>query len=157
MAVILLGIMAFLRKNNLQGTEDTLKKELQKFEKLPTSGGVAGGQSDDVSNVLQSYKNDGDPSSYEAAYSDLESFVESSLDMYRHELALILYPVFVHMYLELVYNEVRIIGRRCCLSLLFLLLLFLHISTRTMQGTSSRLTARDRNLTTRRTSRSCRL
>ena len=24
--------------------------------------------------------------------------------MYRHELALILYPVFVHMYLELVYN-----------------------------------------------------
>ena len=25
--------------------------------------------------------------------------------MYRHELALILYPVFVHMYLELVYNH----------------------------------------------------
>ena len=31
--------------------------------------------------------------------------MEHSLDMYRHELALILYPVFVHMYLELVYNE----------------------------------------------------
>ena len=30
--------------------------------------------------------------------------MESSLDIYRHELALILYPVFVHMYLELVYN-----------------------------------------------------
>jgi transcription initiation factor TFIID subunit 5 len=27
------------------------------------------------------------------------------LDIYRHELALILYPVFVHMYLELVYNQ----------------------------------------------------
>ncbi len=26
------------------------------------------------------------------------------MDLYRHELALILYPVFVHMYLELVYN-----------------------------------------------------
>ena len=38
-------------------------------------------------------------------FSDLEKFVESSLDIYRHELALILYPVFVHMYLELVYNQ----------------------------------------------------
>ena len=27
------------------------------------------------------------------------------MDIYRHELALILYPVFVHMYLELVYNQ----------------------------------------------------
>ncbi len=38
-------------------------------------------------------------------FSDLEKFVENSLDIYRHELALILYPVFVHMYLELVYNQ----------------------------------------------------
>merc|ERR1712029_1252655 len=50
------------------------------------------------------YKSDGDPSSYDEAYNDLEVFVENSLDMYKHELALILYPVFVHMYLELVYN-----------------------------------------------------
>jgi len=95
------AIMAFLRKNNLKGTEETLKKELTKYEK---SQAVREG-TDDVSNVLVSYKSDGDPTSYEAAYSDLERFVESSLDMYRHELALILYPVFVHMYLELVYNE----------------------------------------------------
>jgi transcription initiation factor TFIID subunit 5 len=27
------------------------------------------------------------------------------LDQHKHELALILYPVFVHMYLELVYNQ----------------------------------------------------
>ena len=31
--------------------------------------------------------------------------MDTSLDMYRHELALVLYPVFVHMYLELVYNH----------------------------------------------------
>ena len=37
-------------------------------------------------------------------YKDLSRFIENSLDIYRHELALILYPVFVHMYLELVYN-----------------------------------------------------
>jgi hypothetical protein len=37
-------------------------------------------------------------------FQDLQKFIENSLDLYRHELALILYPVFVHMYLELVYN-----------------------------------------------------
>ena len=42
---------------------------------------------------------------YKFCFSDLERFVENSLDIYRHELALILYPVFVHMYLELVYNQ----------------------------------------------------
>ena len=33
------------------------------------------------------------------------------MDMYKHELALILYPVFVHMYLELVYNQHEAEGR----------------------------------------------
>lgn len=56
------------------------------------------------SSVLSSYKSEGDPSLYSAVYSDLARFIEGSLDIYRHELALILYPVFVHMYLELVYN-----------------------------------------------------
>lgn len=54
--------------------------------------------------MLSSYKSEGDPSLYSAVYSDLTRFIEGSLDIYRHELALILYPVFVHMYLELVYN-----------------------------------------------------
>ena len=43
---------------------------------------------------------------------DLEVLVEHSLDMYRHELALILYPVFVHMYLELVYNRHEAAAKR---------------------------------------------
>ena len=38
-------------------------------------------------------------------YSEFCNFVDHSLDLYRHELSLILYPVFVHLYLELVYNN----------------------------------------------------
>merc|ERR1719187_296498 len=57
------AIMAFLRKNSLKGTEETLKKELQKYEKLQSSG--SSGPTDEVSHVLQSYKSDGDPTSYE--------------------------------------------------------------------------------------------
>lgn len=58
----------------------------------------------DVSSVLAAYKSEGDPEIYENSYLELRRFVEESLDIYKHELGLILYPVFVHMYLELVYN-----------------------------------------------------
>merc|ERR1712112_793707 len=98
------AILAFLKKNNLTGTEELLKTELAKVN---GAGGPvpAVPQDNEMGNALATYKSDGDPSSYDEAYNDLEVFVENSLDMYRHELALILYPVFVHMYLELVYNE----------------------------------------------------
>ena len=68
----------------------------------PTVSGKAASAGD--SSVLSSYKSEADSSLYSAVYSDLSRFIESSLDVYRHELALILYPVFVHMYLEMVYN-----------------------------------------------------
>ena len=97
------AILAFLKKNNLTGTEELLKKELAKGNEA--GGGVAAvPQDNEMGNALATYKSDGDPSSYDEAYNDLEVFIENSLDMYKHELALILYPVFVHMYLELVYN-----------------------------------------------------
>ena len=96
------AILAFLKKNNLTGTEEQLKAELAKAAGSGTVAAVP--QDNEMGNALAAYKSDGDPSSYDEAYNDLEVFVENSLDMYKHELALILYPVFVHMYLELVYN-----------------------------------------------------
>ena len=100
------AILAFLKKNNLTGTEELLKTELAKAS--GGSGGVSGSVSapdNEMGNALATYKSDGDPSTYDDAYNDLELFIENSLDLYKHELALILYPVFVHMYLELVYNQ----------------------------------------------------
>ncbi|ESO82043.1 hypothetical protein LOTGIDRAFT_135304, partial [Lottia gigantea] len=52
-----------------------------------------------------SYFSDDDPTLYGDIYEDLKAFVDSSLDVHRVELAMVLYPVFVHMYFELVYNE----------------------------------------------------
>ncbi len=113
----------FLRKHKMEEAEALLKKEW---------GGGGGHKTDDGdgednkdkaaakvkdepaaevnksgaggSSMLSSYSSEGDPSFYEEVYQDLINFVDSALDLYRHELALILYPVFVHMYLELVYN-----------------------------------------------------
>ncbi|CAH0557206.1 unnamed protein product [Brassicogethes aeneus] len=94
----LAAVLQLLKKYNLKETEELLKKEANIEDGAPL-------QSDsEVSSVLTGYKSDGDPASYEASYIELKRFVESSLDIYKHELGTILYPVLVHMYLELVYN-----------------------------------------------------
>ncbi|XP_077311401.1 transcription initiation factor TFIID subunit 5 [Lithobates pipiens] len=59
----------------------------------------------DVSAVLSAYTQQGDPALYEDYYSGLKRFIESVLDCHRAELSQLFYPLFVHMYLELVYNQ----------------------------------------------------
>lgn len=101
-------VLGFLRSQGLSGTENLLMQELgtrsKEVEARNGQQSSQGAQGSEVGNVLSSYNSEGDPSIHAEAYKDLQRFVESSLDLYRHELALILYPVFVHMYLELVYN-----------------------------------------------------
>jgi transcription initiation factor TFIID subunit 5 len=117
------AVLAFLRKHNLKDAEKLFMKEFDVKQDVKTEAGATSstpstasaapgssstapsGGSDHASTMLNSYKSDSDPTIYEDAYQDLVLFVDGSLDLYRHELALILYPVFVHMYLELVYNR----------------------------------------------------
>ncbi|KAG8551636.1 hypothetical protein GDO81_004190 [Engystomops pustulosus] len=70
-------------------------------------GKVSSGPQDqpDVSAVLSAYTQQGDPALYEEYYSGLKRFIESVLDCHRAELSQLFYPLFVHMYLELVYNQ----------------------------------------------------
>ena len=107
------AVLAFLRKKGLSNTEDLFKKEISsttgdkhinvsnnqitdsaqstvsgvQASEIVKTDNVSGAE---VSNLLSSYKSEGDPSIYAEAYKDLQRFVESSLDLYRHELALIL-------------------------------------------------------------------
>lgn len=99
----LVAVLQFLRKHNLQETELILRKEAKVTDDGKLAEAVQNGS--DVSNVLSTYKSEDDPEIYEDTYTNLKKFIETALDTYRHELAMILYPVFVHMYLELVYNE----------------------------------------------------
>ncbi|XP_059586181.1 transcription initiation factor TFIID subunit 5 [Alligator mississippiensis] len=68
-------------------------------------GGIAVEDQPDVSAVLSAYNQQGDPALYEEYYSGLKHFIECSLDCHRAELSQLFYPLFVHMYLELVYNQ----------------------------------------------------
>ncbi|GFR14714.1 transcription initiation factor TFIID subunit 5 [Trichonephila clavata] len=98
----LIAVLQFLKKHNLQETEAVLRKET----KITDDGKLPEAQNgSDVSSVLSTYKSEGDPDIYEDTYVGLKKFIGTALDTYRHELSMILYPVFVHMYLELVYNE----------------------------------------------------
>lgn len=91
--------LKILKKYNLNTTAETLKKEANLTDLTAYNTSEL-----DVNNALNVYKSQGDPSVYENAYITLSKFVESSLDIYKHELGCVLYPVFVHMYLELVCN-----------------------------------------------------
>ncbi|XP_042903545.1 transcription initiation factor TFIID subunit 5 [Parasteatoda tepidariorum] len=99
----ILAVLQFLKKHNLQETEAILRKETKITDDDKASESAQ--SESDVSSVLSTYKSEGDPDIYEDTYISLKKFIETSLDTYRHELSMILYPVFVHMYLELVYNE----------------------------------------------------
>ncbi|KAL8187403.1 UNVERIFIED_CONTAM: Transcription initiation factor TFIID subunit 5 [Gekko kuhli] len=70
----------------------------------PGKVGVLMEDQPDVSAVLSAYNQQGDPALYEDYYSGLKHFIECALDCHRAELSQLFYPLFVHMYLELVYN-----------------------------------------------------
>jgi len=97
------AVADFLRRRNMGAEAERLVREAgsgQKEEDVkPTA--VAAAQ---PSNVLSSYRSEGDPTLYADTYEDLIQFVDGRLDAHRGELSAVLYPVFVHLYLELVYN-----------------------------------------------------
>lgn len=95
----LVAVLQVLRKYNLKDTEELLKKEanindadLANIE-IPDS---------ELTNILSSHHSENDPYSYSFAYENLRRFIDGSLDIYKHELSTILYPVLVHMYLGLI-------------------------------------------------------
>ncbi|XP_059164243.1 transcription initiation factor TFIID subunit 5-like [Physella acuta] len=99
----LLAVLQFLKKHNLKETENLLKQEAKvSDDDLKTEDD----KKTEVSQALAAvYKSDDDPSLYEDLYNDLKTFIDSCLDVHKVELSIILYPIFVHMYLELVYND----------------------------------------------------
>lgn len=96
------AVLQFLKKNNLKATEELLKKEANL--EAGSSNGTSTRSEQDVSSVLSAYQSEGDPSMYETNYKNLKHVIETALDSRKVEQTQLLYPVFVHMYLELVYN-----------------------------------------------------
>ncbi|XP_047515654.1 transcription initiation factor TFIID subunit 5 [Pieris napi] len=95
----LLAVLQLLKKYNLKGTEEILRKEANlgdtEFQNLDLP-------EVEIANILSVHHTESDPFTYEHAYDCLKKFIENSLDICKYELSTLLYPVFVHMYLSLI-------------------------------------------------------
>lgn len=69
----------------MQGTAELLKREAKVREDLLREA-QAGQVDAEASNLLSSYKSEGDPNTYEKAYLSYRRFVENSLDIYKVEI-----------------------------------------------------------------------
>ncbi|XP_073001690.1 transcription initiation factor TFIID subunit 5 isoform X2 [Typha latifolia] len=83
------AVHAYLRKKGFKLTELALQEEQNR---LSTSS-----QSD-----LDVTRSENDPARYHDGYNKLRSWAYSSLDLYKHELLRVLYPVFIHCFMDLV-------------------------------------------------------
>ncbi|KAH7640217.1 transcription initiation factor tfiid subunit 5-like protein [Dermatophagoides farinae] len=99
----ILTMIHLLKKYNFNATEKILLKETANFindDDIKNLANVDPLKETNFSSLV--YQTEENPNIYEDNYKQLQRFVDSSLDSYRHELSKLLYPVFVHMYLELV-------------------------------------------------------
>jgi len=107
----LLAVLSFLKKKNLKSAEEALRKEAG-LDSVSVDIKDTNQNESDLANVLSEYESDADPLRYEEYYEGLQAFVERSLDVHKHELSLVLYPVFVHLYLECVYKGYEVQAER---------------------------------------------
>ncbi|CAE6120148.1 unnamed protein product [Arabidopsis arenosa] len=57
----------------------------------------------DLTKLIRSFsQQEDDPTRYREGYSNLRSWAYNSLDLYKHELLRVMYPVFIHCYMDLV-------------------------------------------------------
>ncbi|KAM5564701.1 hypothetical protein ABKV19_018985 [Rosa sericea] len=109
-------VEAYLKKKGLKLTEHALQEELQQSTNTTTSSPVSQFDPDVVRQILAFSESvlslsprlpsclgfeDG-PARYQDGYAKLRSWTYSSLDLYRHELLRVLYPVFIHCFMDLV-------------------------------------------------------
>ncbi|KAK9947196.1 hypothetical protein M0R45_012630 [Rubus argutus] len=102
-------VEAYLKKKGLKLTEHALQEEVQQSNtttNITSSSPISSNSQLDPDVVrhilsLSSQFEDG-PARYHDGYAKLRSWTYSSLDLYRHELLRVLYPVFIHCFMDLV-------------------------------------------------------
>ncbi|WCJ30379.1 Transcription initiation factor TFIID subunit 5 [Euphorbia peplus] len=93
-------VETYLKKKGFKQAELAFHDEVQRNS---NSNSVDVHSDPDLSNLLLAISQSEDtPARYHEEYGKLRSWSHSSLDLYKHELLRVLYPVFVHCYMDLV-------------------------------------------------------
>ncbi|KAG9155646.1 hypothetical protein Leryth_003933 [Lithospermum erythrorhizon] len=101
------AVIAYLKKKGFKETELRFQEEQQQNNNnsAPRSNlNAANSQNNaDIAKQIFSYTgSENGPAKYQEGYKKLRSWAYSSLDLYKHELLRVLYPVYVHCFMDLV-------------------------------------------------------
>ncbi|MED6184494.1 Transcription initiation factor TFIID subunit 5 [Stylosanthes scabra] len=90
-------VTAYLKKKGFTQTEKIFQEEFQtnKTTSSPLEPDIA-------KHILSFSQLESGPARFHDGYSRLRSWTYSSLDLYKHELLRVLYPVFIHCFMDLV-------------------------------------------------------
>ncbi|KNA08699.1 hypothetical protein SOVF_160320 [Spinacia oleracea] len=105
------AVLAYLKKKGFRQTEVAFQEEqqLQQQQKHPQQQQSKNSSSNshtdpDVAKLILTFTSESEslPAQYYDGYSKLRSWAHNSLDLYKHELLRVLYPVFIHCFMDLV-------------------------------------------------------
>ncbi|KAL5074444.1 hypothetical protein RYX36_013428 [Vicia faba] len=93
-------VTAYLKKKGFKQTEKVFQEEFQQNKSSSSSSTLL---EPDIANHLLAFSQlENGPARYHNGYSRLRTWTYSSLDLYRHELLRVLYPAFIHCFMDLV-------------------------------------------------------
>ncbi|GAV59947.1 WD40 domain-containing protein/TFIID_90kDa domain-containing protein [Cephalotus follicularis] len=100
--VVVKFVEAYLKKKGFKQAELSFRENLQNNNSTSSSS-IDFHADPELSKFILSYSEaESGPARYHDGYSKLRSWSYSSLDLYKHELLRVLYPVFIHCFMDLV-------------------------------------------------------
>ncbi|KAM7255708.1 hypothetical protein ACFE04_008606 [Oxalis oulophora] len=95
----------YLKKKGFKGGATDLSNLLQQQQHDNNNNNLLSSDPELSKFILSYSQSDTAPARYHDSYSKLRSWTYNSLDLYKHELLRVLYPVFIHCFMDLVANE----------------------------------------------------
>ncbi|XP_047943827.1 transcription initiation factor TFIID subunit 5-like isoform X1 [Salvia hispanica] len=95
-------VLAYLDKRGFKQAGLVLQQEKQQSSSKGSNASSTAQIDPDIAKQILSFSEVDGPAQYQEGYSKLRSWAYSSLDQYQHELVRVLYPVFIHAFMDLV-------------------------------------------------------
>lgn len=98
------AVMTYLKKKGFKQTELAFQEEQQRQHSKTAFNSTNSHVDPEIASQILSFSSEleSSPAQYHEGYGKLRSWAYSSLDLYKHELLRVLYPVFVHCFMDLI-------------------------------------------------------
>eukprot|EP00049_Salpingoeca_infusionum_P005262 m.90285 g.90285 ORF g.90285 m.90285 type:complete len:661 (-) comp12914_c1_seq1:1775-3757(-) len=96
-------VFSFLKKKNFKEAAKALAQQSKVLNFKDDEDDEDGAEEIAITNQLAAIVGEADPDDVEESYSSLNKWIANSLDQYKNELNLVTYPIFVYLFLDLIY------------------------------------------------------